>query len=116
MVRRDLTRCLSPAEIVGVRSFLAGVRALLGEDLVEARLFGSRARGEGRDDSDVDIALIVTPRGRVQRYAVYDIAFDLGLTHGVPLAPLVLAEDTVEALRRRERRLAADLDRDGIPL
>jgi hypothetical protein len=38
---------LSAAEAAAVRAFMAAARALLGGDLLDARLFGSRARGEG---------------------------------------------------------------------
>jgi predicted nucleotidyltransferase len=83
---------------------------------VEARLFGSRARGEGHEDSDLDVALIVTAPGRQRRGQVYDLAFDVMLAHGVDLAPLVIARERLDELRRRERLLALDLDREGIPL
>lgn len=85
--------------------FVAGVRALLGADLHEIRLFGSRARGEGTPDSDVDLALIVTPTGRARRYEVSDLAYDIGLRHSVLLAPTVIMRETLDDLRRRERRL-----------
>lgn len=107
---------LTPAEFAAVSDFLDGTREILGEDLRAVRLFGSRARGEGTPDSDLDLALIVTPDGRARRYAVYDLAFDVGLRHGVQLAPTLITEATLELLRSRERRLARELDQDGIPL
>src|SRR5437773_2047643 len=76
----------------------------------------SRARGEGHEHSDLDIALIVAPGGRARRYAVYDLAFDVGLEHSVDLAPLVLEEQQLQELRRRERLVALDIEREGIAL
>jgi predicted nucleotidyltransferase len=103
---------LTPAERAAVDEFLDEVRRRLGPDLHEVRLFGSRARGEGTDESDLDLAVIVTPQGRARRYEVYDAAFDIGLRHGVRLAPFVVSEK----LRARERRVAAELDQEGILL
>jgi predicted nucleotidyltransferase len=99
-----------------VGEFLAEVRSRFGADLHEVWLFGSRARGEGTPDSDLDLALIVTDAGRARRHEVYDIAFDVSLRHGVQLAPTVLTERRLDELRQRERLFAADLDRDGIRL
>lgn len=107
---------LTSAERDAVDEFLRGVRSRLASDLEEARLFGSRARGEGNAASDVDLALVVTAAGRARRREVYDLAFDVGLKYGVQIAPLVIEREKLEELRKRERRLAADIDREGIPL
>ena len=85
-------------------------------DLKGIRLFGSRARGEGHEYSDVDIALIVTEAGRARRYDVYDLAFDLGVEYGVELAPVVIDERRLRDLERRERRIARDITVVGVPL
>lgn len=80
------------------------------------RLFGSRARGEGSSHSDIDLAVVVSEAGRARRRAVYDLAFDVGLAHGVQLAPLVIDEQRLDALRARERLIARDIDVEGIML
>jgi predicted nucleotidyltransferase len=107
---------LTPAERLATDEFTTAVRALLGNDLHEIRLFGSRARGEGTPESDLDLALIVTAAGRARRYEVSDLAFDIGLRHSVLLAPTVITRERLDDLRARERRFAADLDREGVRL
>ena len=54
-----MSPALSASEQAALREFLDRVRSMLGPELREARLFGSRARGEGHEHSDLDIALIV---------------------------------------------------------
>jgi uncharacterized protein len=112
----DLPRTLSPGEAAAIRQFVPRARELLGTELRHVRLFGSRARGEGHEHSDLDIALIVASGGRARRYAVYDLAFDVGLEHSVRLAPLVLEEQQFQELIRRERLVALDIEREGIAL
>jgi hypothetical protein len=107
---------LSASEQAAIREFIRGARALLGARIREARVFGSRVRGEGNEDSDLDVALIVSAEGRARRHALYDLAFDVSLAHGVELAPLVLEEQQFQELKRRERLIALDIDREGIPL
>ena len=112
----DLSGVLSPVEAAAVREFAGRVRELLGADLKAMHLFGSRARGEGHEQSDLDIALIVARGARARRYDVYDLAFDVGLDHSVDLAPLVLEEEQFNELKRRERLIAQNIQREGIAL
>lgn len=107
---------LTPAETEAVRELLEEARLALGLDLREVRLFGSRARGEGHPDSDLDLAFLVTPQGRKLRRVIHDLAWEGLLRHGIPLAPLVIEEGVLEELRQRERLIASDLDREGIVL
>jgi uncharacterized protein len=111
-----IATALTPAEQAAVDELVAGARALLGDEIREVRLFGSRARGEGTADSDLDVALVVTSEGRRRRREVQDLAFDIRLRRGIALAPLVVDEAVLAEMRQRERRLALDLDREGIPL
>lgn len=107
---------LSATEASALRMFATAVKELLGSDLTRMRLFGSRARGEGHEHSDLDVAIIAKHMGRERRHAIYDLACDLGLAHGLELAPLVFEEHRFDELRARERRIALDIEREGIPL
>ena len=59
---------------------------------------------------------MVSGDGRGRRHDVHDLAFDIGLRHGVVLAPLVIEDRVLADLRARERLLALEIDRDGVPL
>ena len=111
----ELPSTLSASEAAAIRQFMQAVRAKFGQDLIAVRLFGSRARGQGHEHSDLDIALIVAPGVRARRYELYDLAFDIGLLHGVELAPLVIEEPQFHELEARERAIARAIG-DGIPL
>jgi predicted nucleotidyltransferase len=60
------------------------LRDMYGPRLEKAVLFGSRARGEARPDSDYDVAVFLTPP--LDRFAeldrLADIGTDLLYTHG----------------------------------
>jgi uncharacterized protein len=107
---------LSAGERAALLEFVAAARALLGDSLQDVRLFGSRARGEGHEYSDLDVALVVDAAGRARRHDVYDLAFDIGLAHGVDVAPLVIERARLDDLKARERRIARVLEEEGIPL
>ncbi len=103
---------LSPLEQRVLDAFARAVRARFGERLTALSLFGSRARGDGRDDSDLDLFVSVRALSRGERLAVIDDAADLGLEHGLVLSPLVVDADTW----RSDLPLACEIARDGASL
>jgi len=107
---------LTASEKLALGEFLPALRQALGKDLLEVRLFGSRARGDRHEDSDLDVAIVVTEAGRTRRNEIYDLAFDIQLQSGVNLAPLVIEISRLDELRERELLIAHDLDQEGIAL
>ena len=101
---------------VAARQFAAALRARHGEALVDVRLFGSCARGEMREDSDVDVAVVLEHVDGRTRRDVIDLSADFGLAHDVLLSATVLDRETFERWRRQERALVMDIEREGLPL
>lgn len=76
------------------RSFIS--RIATEHDLLGAILFGSRARGNFRTDSDADIAVLLRGRrGRfvATKFALDDIAYEVLLDTGVRVQPFPIWED-----------------------
>ncbi len=84
-------RSPSPASLSVVRTFLRRLPDTY--PVVEAFLFGSRARGDHRHDSDADVAVVLAGEGG-QRYRVAghmaELAFDVMLETGILVDPLPL--------------------------
>jgi predicted nucleotidyltransferase len=103
-----------------VQAALAAVKNrltfLLGHALVKLRLFGSRARGDADPDSDVDVAIVVRDPDAGMRDRILDAVARIELEHGVPLSTLILAEEEYRRLLERERRIALDIEREGVEL
>jgi predicted nucleotidyltransferase len=78
------------------------------------RLFGSWARHEASEDSDVDVAAVVEGLTRDEwREAVSD-AVDVELETGALLSPFVVSGEHFDLLVRRERLIARDILEEGI--
>jgi predicted nucleotidyltransferase len=92
------------------------LRRRYGAELVALRLFGSFARGEAGEDSDVDVAVVLERADWEARRAVIDLAADVGLAHGLALSPTVFDRETFERWQREERPLVRDIEREGVPL
>jgi len=110
--RYPVTPRLSPFEQTTLAAFAEVVRRRFGARLAALELFGSRARGEGRDDSDLDLLVSIRGLSRTERHQVIDDAADLTLETGLVLSPLVVDADTFGA----ELPLAKEIERDGVPL
>jgi uncharacterized protein len=96
-----------------VVAFRDGLRARFGADLLDVRLFGSMARGEAHEDSDVDVFVLLREAGWPARRAVLDLAGDLWRDSELLVSPTILDLPTWQRWRRQERALVMAIERDG---
>lgn len=104
-----------PEERAILRDLKDTLKGFLGER-VKLILYGSRARGDYDNESDTDIGIIVRGLTREEKNQILDMVADLELKYLTPLSTLVLSEDAFESLKKRERRIALDIEKEGIPL
>lgn len=84
-------KVLDPHTEAAVRNFLARIPADLRVE--RAILFGSRARGDNRPESDADLALIVPDRDDVWHLtSVFGgLAFDVLMDTAISIQPVVIS-------------------------
>ena len=96
--------------------FAGALREQFGGSVVGIRLFGSHARSTAHEESDVDVAVVLSEAGWEVRRDIIDLATDIGLAQGLTLSPTVFDEATWERWRAQDRPLVRDIEREGIPL
>lgn len=107
---------LTAAETAVLASVKADVHAQFGPRLRELALFGSRARGEGHEHSDLDVLIVVDDltwregRDFAEACGRYLTEYD------VLASPFIVSAAYMTQLRSRERLIAEEIARDGIPL
>jgi predicted nucleotidyltransferase len=91
------------------RRFASAARAVYGQRLRGVYLYGSRARGDHRPDSDVDVLIVLD---RIDDYAAdlrrsSEAASSLSIASGLTITRLLVTEEAWGALDRPIIRAAA---------
>ena len=81
---------LGGRDAAAIEDFVARVRIALGDNLLDLRLFGSKATGRDTVESDIDILVIVDEATVTIEDSVLAIAFDVNLAHDVYISPRVV--------------------------
>ncbi|MDO4343801.1 MAG: nucleotidyltransferase domain-containing protein [Eubacteriales bacterium] len=75
--------------------FAQSVKQILGESLCRLIVYGSYARGDYNEYSDIDIMILTTLSDKEIEKAedkIFDLAYDMELDYGVHLSPIVQNE------------------------
>jgi predicted nucleotidyltransferase len=89
---------------------------VLGPQAFKMVLFGSRAREDYGEESDVDVAILVQGLTREMKRLILDKVAEIELDYLLPISVIVFSEDEFAYLKKRERRLAIDIEKEGILL
>lgn len=90
------------------------LEACFGSRLVRMRLFGSYARGEANEDSDVDVFVLLDDVSAQDNRAILDLAAGVSADCGLQVSPLVFSTARYEQWKRGERAIVLDIDREGV--
>ncbi|HYH78423.1 MAG TPA: nucleotidyltransferase domain-containing protein [Longimicrobium sp.] len=112
-----LRRLLSRREHAAAMELVRRVRARVPAELWRALLFGSKARGEGRPDSDLDVLLVfhALPWDREPHAGIAEaLADEVAADTGVPVTAWSVSLQDLE--RGRRTPMLVDALDDGVPL
>jgi predicted nucleotidyltransferase len=82
-----------------IYGFALKVREILGKDLSKVILYGSYARGDYRENSDIDIMILVKlSEEEIEKIEdrIFDLAFDIEMEHEVYISPIIKNEEHFE--------------------
>jgi predicted nucleotidyltransferase len=107
---------VAPLAYTAAARFAEELRKRYGQAVLDVRLFGSFARGEADEDSDVDVAVVLERVDWTTQRDVIDLATDIGLPLDLRISPSIFDRETYALWRAQERPLVADIEREGVPL
>ena len=99
-----------------INEFSNNIKAILGTNISEIRLFGSVARGASTSESDIDILVVVLNEDKAIRESIIDIAVDVNLKHDVVISPIVMSKDHFAGSLFKETHFYKSVEREGISL
>jgi predicted nucleotidyltransferase len=97
-----------------VRDFAERLREKFGSRVRWVRLYGSQARGDTSEQSDVDVLAVVSDLSWHEKGEAIDLGFDVSLVFGLHISPVVMAEADFDRLVALESSFAGNVLREGI--
>ncbi len=105
---------LSTEEKSALKNFKTFLKQILGKQLIELKLFGSKARGDDRPNSDLDVLIIVATEDWHIRDKVYDVATDVLLQMDVCISPKVISKSRFVQLCKEGTSFIHNVSKDAI--
>ncbi len=97
-----------------VQALKQGLVNRFGTD-VELRIFGSVARGDYREYSDIDILVVLpVPVNNAVEEQVFDMAYDIELEYGLVIGTIVYSKDFWYSDRAAVMPLFRNIQREGL--
>ncbi len=109
-------RHLAPHERDVLAEFLSRLREQFDDRIAHVWLFGSKARGDFDEESDVDLLIVGQDGDDTLREAVGEIAYHLSLERGVLLCEHVVSSWRFAQMRARQEPLYRNVIREGVDL
>ena len=82
-----------------IYKFSQELKQILGDNLAKVIVYGSYARSDYHDNSDVDIMILVKMSDKeikAVKNDIYDLAFDVEMSTGIELSPIIKNEKQYE--------------------
>lgn len=84
--------------------------------LVDFRVFGSRARGDADEYSDMDVFVEVERLDKGLKERILDIAWEVGFENFMVIAPLIFSRDELENSALRSSPIVKAINSEGVPV
>lgn len=83
-------------------------------ELLDFRIFGSKARGEAAPDSDIDVMIEIEDYNPVSESEIDDIVFKINLEHDCLISVVIFGRREIEEGPLGESPLYRVIEREGI--
>lgn len=80
----------------------------------EVRVFGSRARGDATEDSDLDVLVVVDQLDHATEKHISDCAWEAGFPADIVIMPVAITLDTLKNSPLRESVFIRSVYREGV--
>lgn len=99
-----------------VNNFSNETKHLLKDNLIAEYLFGSTARAENKELSDIDILIIVKQFDYKLRETLSSLSSEYSINHGLYISPILKDKNIWEKNKIHQTLFYQEIQRDGIRL
>jgi len=85
-------------------------------DLIDFKVYGSKARDEGDEFSDLDVFIEVLTLDKKTKDLILEIAWEVGFENSTVVSPLVFSVDEIENSPLRASPILMNIKEEGIPI
>lgn len=110
---------LMPHERAGLTAFVERLHQRYGDDLLRVVLFGSKARGDFNQESDLDLLVVLRIKHEDYRQCwneLVDLAWDIQLAYGIVISFVLRDEASYARMQRDRLLLIRNIEQDGVDL
>ena len=107
---------LQTSDRAAIMEYISRIRKRFPDRILAVTLFGSKARGDADDDSDIDLLVLVDVEGDELRDELWRIASRVSLDRSVIISPRVFGRARWAETRRLRMPLYRAIQADGVPL
>ncbi len=107
---------LSASEKTAMALFALRVKSLLGNNLMDLKLFGSKVRGDYDRDSDIDVLIVVKSRDNRIQDAISEIVSELNIEFDCVLSPVIYTKDEYNQNRYCKTLFSKNIAFEGVSL
>ena len=107
---------LTPNDHAAVEEYIQLIRSRYPERILAVALFGSKARGDADDESDIDLLVLVDAEENEFRDELWHIASRVSLEHNVVVSPCVFGQERWAETRRIRMPISRAIQAEAVPL
>ena len=82
--------------------------------LIDLRVFGSRARGDADEYSDLDVFIEVSRIDPEIKDKIEDIVWEVGFNNLIVISPLIFSQDEIENSAFRSSPILKSINEEGV--
>ncbi|MFQ6059122.1 MAG: HEPN domain-containing protein [Anaerolineae bacterium] len=112
----DKLKHLNPREREAITEYLERLREKYADQVARVVLFGSKARGDGDEESDIDLFVVLRTDDPELKDEIWQMSYEIGLKRGVTFGDLVVGRSYYNRMRRIEEPVFRNIRDEGIEL
>ena len=114
VANEKIPELLTSHEMHALKELITRLRIVFGEQILEAYLFGSKARGDAKSDSYVDLLLLVDKESWTLKDQISDQVADINLEYDLQLDLRVIGAERWKHMVEIQAGLYPEISRDAI--